>query len=146
MGSPIRSQSPEAQLKELICRYPGPDANATAVERIIRRRHLSVPINFQLAWTGWELHHKGFTQEAISQTLKYYGFDDHSAPLLAQDIDHCRQNYEHYKDVAEKEGVAWPPENEGNETAKADPVFKAVLVMMVFITLLLALSKYYARL
>ncbi|GKT67507.1 hypothetical protein ColTof3_14846 [Colletotrichum tofieldiae] len=149
MDSVTKLQSPEDRLADLIARFPSPDADAAAFELIIGRRDRSVPCHFRLCWTGCEIHHPTFTEEAVIKTLKYYGFNTHGAQCLAQDALHCRKNCKHYKALAEKKGRIRPPEDvTENERAKpkADPILKGVIIVLAFMAILLGLCNLYARL
>ncbi|KAF9869594.1 hypothetical protein CkaCkLH20_12987 [Colletotrichum karsti] len=100
---------PEQQLNDLIRTFPGPDANTTA------------------------MNHPGLTESKVQQTLQYYGLDTLGAQYLAQDVLHCRKNYNYYKMLAEKEGKVWPPEDvieNGKAGLKAEPTSKAIVMML----------------
>ncbi|KAF5482725.1 hypothetical protein CGCF413_v015600 [Colletotrichum fructicola] len=106
---------PEQQLSDLNRTFPGPDADTIAVD---------VPANWRLCLTGYEMNHPGLTESKVQQTLQYYGLDTLGAQYLAQDVLHCRKNYDYYKMLAEKEGTVWPPKDvmqDGKAGLVADP-------------------------
>ncbi|GJC89305.1 hypothetical protein ColLi_12143 [Colletotrichum liriopes] len=133
---------PEHQLSELVRTFPGPDADTVAFERIIRRRQVDVPEKLRLCLTGYEMNHPGLTESKVRHTLQYYGIDTLDAQYLAQDVLHCRKNYDYCKILAEKEGTVWPL-GDVMQIAKAEreaePVASMSIVIMMSISIVLVL-------
>ncbi|KAI8251298.1 hypothetical protein K4K58_008953 [Colletotrichum sp. SAR11_239] len=88
------------------------------------------------------MNHPGLTESKVQQTLQYYGLDTLGAQYLAQDVLHCRKNYDYYKMLAEKEGTVWPPKDV-MQGGKAGLVADPSTIMWIIFGIMLALAILY---